>query len=42
MSQKEIRQGLKNVPRDLRTCIAHTPIRWKKEDALLRRKEVMT
>jgi hypothetical protein len=42
MSQKEIRQGMRNVMREIRTRIAHNPIRWNGDDALLRGKQVMT
>jgi hypothetical protein len=42
MSQKENRQGIKFVMRDLRPKVTRNPIRWKKENVLLRRKEVMT
>jgi len=42
MSQKEIRQGMKNVRRGFRTRIPRDPKWWTGDDALLRGKEVMT
>jgi hypothetical protein len=42
MSRKEIRQGMKNVLHGFCTCVAHNPMRWKGEDALLQGKEVTT
>jgi hypothetical protein len=42
MSPNENRQARKLPIRDLRGDVAHTPLRWKKEDGLFRGKHVTT